>query len=88
MLDPASARASIAYRAMAREPGGRAASHCEDHRARFLAAFEGLVKEVTEGLENPEISDGIRHLEAVSRCYQTTRLSCLTLHINPTGTEV
>lgn len=45
----------------------RAISHSESYREKFQAVFPELLKELTEdGLKNPEIADGIRHLQEVS----------------------
>ena len=45
----------------------RAISHSESYRGKFQAVFQELLKELTEdGLKNPEIADGIRHLQEVS----------------------
>ena len=53
---------------MAEEPPTkRAVSLSEGYRRQFTAAFDGLVAELTEeGVKNPEISDGIQHLEEVN----------------------
>ena len=43
-------------------------SHSENYREKFHKVFPVLVKELTEdGLKNPEIDDGIRHLQDVSQ---------------------
>ena len=45
----------------------QAISHSESYREKFHKVFPVLVKELTEdGLNNPEIADGIRHLQDVS----------------------
>lgn len=46
-------------------------SHSESYREKFHKVFPVLVKELTEdGLKNPEIADGIRHLQDVSVDHQ------------------
>jgi len=44
----------------------RPISHSESYREKFQAFFPELLKELTEdGLKNPGIADGIRHLQEV-----------------------
>ncbi len=52
---------------MSTEPQAKKpSSHSEGYRGLFMAVFHDLVKELTEdGLKNPEISDGIQHLQEV-----------------------
>lgn len=45
-------------------------SHSHSYKDAFKQVFPDLVKELTEGgLNDSEISDGIRHLERVRRIY-------------------
>ena len=45
-------------------------SHSEGYCELFKAAFHDLVKELTEdGLKNPEIADGVQHLQDVSMIF-------------------
>ena len=44
----------------------KSGSHSESYKPLFKTVFPDLVKELTdEGLQDPEISDGIRHLQGV-----------------------
>ncbi len=72
---------------MSAEPQAKKpSSHSESYRGLFMLVFHDLMKELTEeGLKNPEISDGIQHLQEV-RCadyewalYVVLNLSCKTL---------
>ncbi len=48
------------------EPTAKASSHSESYKALFQSVFPSLVQELTEGgLNNPEISDGVKHLREV-----------------------
>ena len=50
------------------EPPEKRANRSEGYRAQFMDVFPQLVGELTEdGLQNTEISVGIRHLKEVSR---------------------
>ena len=41
-------------------------SHSESYKPLFKTVFPELVKELTEdGLQDPEISDGVQHLQRV-----------------------
>ena len=45
----------------------RAQSHSEGYKGKFKAVFQDLLQELTDGgLKNPEVSDGIQHLQEVS----------------------
>lgn len=53
---------------MSSEPSAKKAkvSHSESYKGLFKTVFPELVKELTEkDLNDPEISDGIRHLQEV-----------------------
>lgn len=44
----------------------KALSHSESYKALFRSVFPSLVQELTEdGLNNPEILDGVKHLREV-----------------------
>ncbi len=44
----------------------KAPSYSESYKALFLSVFPSLVQELTEdGLNNPEIADGVQHLKEV-----------------------
>ncbi len=48
------------------EPAAKRPSHSESYKGLFHSVFPGLVKELTEdGLSNPEIADGVKHLKEV-----------------------
>ena len=48
-------------------PQPKRPSNSENYRGLFTAVFHDLVKQLTEeGLKNPEIADGIQHLQEVS----------------------
>ena len=54
---------------MSEQEAKRSTSVSEGYKGLFQAIFPDLVKELTEdGLKDPEISDGIRHLQEVSTC--------------------
>ena len=43
----------------------KAQSHSESYRGKFMAVFQGLLHELVEDVKNPEVSDGIQHLQEV-----------------------
>ena len=67
------------------EPGAKKAklsqSHSENYKPLFKTVFPELVKELTEeGLADPEISDGIQHLQSVSKHFTTyTTSRCIEI---------
>ncbi len=77
------------------EPAAKRPSHSESYKGLFHCVFPGLVKELTEdGLSNPEIADGVKHLKEVlnfnvpngmSMCNIVLKLLCFNEPHPPSG---
>ncbi len=43
-------------------------SYSESYKQQFKAVFPELVKDLAEDLPDPELAEGIKHLQSVSKC--------------------